>query len=265
MEIQQDFFLLNVPLVSLDGRKIFEAQKLGPYWDIARMGWRDGSAIKSRLTTKNVRYCQKPEPLSASLQVYYGAWLSFPGHSVLVGWIHGTVWPCISFGNMKPGVSVSYHVLLGDDIAHIRHTVIVYLWFQRVSDVRQGASDAAILGWSESSGRAGSHPVDFVFPRLPCGSQWGYFLGMPLLLGLRTCFVEEFPPSATRLFYHTFTSDRRYSNHSGERCGWRAPVLYWNEVISRPRCIFNLTEKLMFWKQSSLRWFIFPFTICSKW
>lgn len=196
-------FLLNYSFGVLGWEKDLWSTEARPTLRYCQNGLEEWLSHQGRLTTKIIRYCQKAEPLSASLQVYCGAWLSFPGHSVLVGWIHGTVWPCSSFGNIKPGVSVSCHVLLGEDIAHIRHTVIVYLWFQRVSDIKQGTSDAAILGWSESSGRAGSHPVDFVFPRLPCGSQRCYFLGMLLLLGLRTCFVAEFPPSATRLFYHS--------------------------------------------------------------
>lgn len=182
-------------------------------------------------------------------------------------WAFGAVWPCFSFSDVKPGISVNYHILLGEDMTHIRHIVLIYLWFQCVLDVKQGASDAAILGGSESSGRAGSHPVDFVFLRCPCGWQRGYFLWSAAVLGLRTFFVacQSFHPqppgsSTTR----SPLSDRRYSNHSGEHCGWWATALYWNEAISRPRWIFNLPEQLMFWKQSSLHRFIFPFTIWSK-
>lgn len=56
---------------------------------------------------------------------------------------------------MKPGKYVNYHTLLGEDMAHIKHIVIIYAFVssglfvgQRIaiSDVTPGASDAAILG-----------------------------------------------------------------------------------------------------------------------
>ena len=158
-----------------------------------------------------------------------------PGHPVFVGWIHSAVWPCYSFSNMKPGLSINYGNLLGVVVC-IKDTVNAYafgsggLYIEQrtaLSDVKQGASIGAKWVRKPKKSWVSLWPVCSWGFHVDC--SWGYFQRNVAVFWALGTFSVACWDSYPGFYISTFTSDRRHFNHSEKSQGWQATgvILSW--------------------------------------